>query len=263
VQTAERQTVYRWGLIWAGAVLALVGFVLLGVAISRSQAWAEVASSLGLSLMGWGSLLATLNALTIIPVELGLKQPLVLGGTQYLVAGAVVWLAGWGLMAAGIRRAPATTEGPSPAAGATLYPRLAGYRDFYWSTLGAYGGGILLAEMLLILLQTALSSGVQLDETGGASGSGFQLAPPWAFAVSLLAACGEAFVSGAIGAARARRPAMPEAPLGVFYLGLPRAQGRSRGAPPRDPLQDALPGGLRLLRRPGAGEDHQGVLGPG
>jgi len=221
VQTAERQTVYRWGFIWAGALAVLVGFVLLGVAISRSQAWAEVASSLGLSLMGWGSLLQTINGLSLTPAELGLKQSLAIGGSKFLVSGALVWLAGWGLMAAGIRRAPATVEGPSPAAGAPLYPRLAGYRDFYWSTLGAYGGGVLLAEVILILLQTLLSSGVQMDEAGAASGSGLQLAPPWAFAVALLVACSVAFVSGAIGAARARRLSLPEATIGVFYLGLP------------------------------------------
>lgn len=219
MQTAERQTVYRWGLIWAGSLVAVVGFVLLGVAVSRSQAWAEVASSLGVSLMGWGSLLSTLNALPLVPMELGMKQPLLLGGAQYLVAGTVVWLAGWAILAAGIRRAPASTEGPSPAAGATLYPRLAGYRDFYWSTLGAYGGGVLLAEMVLILLQTLLSSGVQVDEATAASS--WKLAPPWAFAVALLVACGVAFMSGAIGAARAKRLSMPEATIGVFYLGLP------------------------------------------
>ncbi|WP_224370867.1 ABC transporter permease [Hyalangium versicolor] len=218
MQSAERQTVYRWGFVWSGALVAAVGFVLLGIAISRSGAWAEVASSLGLSVMGWGSLLQTLNALTLLPAQLGLKDPLPISGTQYLVAGVLAWLAGWGLLAAGIQRAPAPAEGPSPAAGATLYPRLAGYRDFYWSTLGAYGGGVLLAELVLILLQTALSSGVT---EGGESGSGFQLAPPWAFAVALIVACGVAFVSGAIGAARARRLSMPEATIGVFYLGLP------------------------------------------
>jgi lipoprotein-releasing system permease protein len=221
VQTAERQTVYRWPFIWSGALVAVVGFVLLGVAISRSGAWGETASALGLSLMGWGSLLQAFNALSLTPVQLALKQSALVSGTQFLVAGALVWLAGWGLMAAGIRRAPAPTEGPSPAAGATLYPRLAGYRDFYWSTLGAYGGGILLAEMVLILLQMLLSSGVQSEQAGEAVSKGLQLAPPWAFAVALLVACGVAFISGAIGAARARRLALPEATIGVFYLGMP------------------------------------------
>ncbi|HVG58734.1 MAG TPA: ABC transporter permease [Hyalangium sp.] len=220
MQTAERQTVYRWGFIWSGALAALAGFVLLGVALSRSGAWGETASALGLSLMGWGSLLQALNALTLTPVELGLKQPLAIGGAQFLTAGVLVWLVGWGLMAAGIRRVPASATSPSPAAEAPLYPRLAGYRDFYWSTLGAYGGGVLLAEMVLILLQTLLSSGVQMEGTEAAS-KGLQLAPPWAFAVSLLVACSIAFLSGAIGAARARRLALPEATIGVFYLGLP------------------------------------------
>ena len=40
-----------------------------------------------------------------------------------------------------------------------LYPRLARYRDFYWGTLGTYGGGMLLAEVVIILLQTLLSYG--------------------------------------------------------------------------------------------------------
>ena len=166
MQSAERQTIYRWGFVWSGVLVAAAGFVLLGVSISRTGAWGEVASALGLSVMGWGSLLQALNALSLTPAQLALEQPLAVGGSRYLVAGVLAWLAGWGLMAAGIRRAPATTAGPSPAAGAPLYPRLAGYRDFYWSTLGAYGGGVLLAEMVLILLQTLLSSGVQLAEAG-------------------------------------------------------------------------------------------------
>jgi lipoprotein-releasing system permease protein len=221
VQSAERQTVYRWGLVWSGVAVAALGAVLLGVAISESQAWAEVSSSLGLVLVGWGSVLQTLNGLLLTPVQLAVKQPLPIGGGQALLLGSLAWLGGWGLIAAGVRRAPASAEGPSPAAGATLYPRLAGYRDFYWSTLAAFGGGILLAELVLILLQTLLSSGVQLETGQASESSGLQLAPPWAFAVSLLVACGIAFFSGAIGAARAKRLSLPEATIGVFYLGLP------------------------------------------
>ncbi|ADO73345.1 ABC transporter permease [Stigmatella aurantiaca] len=224
MQSAERQTVYRWGFVWGGAFIAFVGAVLLAVAVSRADAWVEVSSFLGLSFIGWGSLLQSLNAASLLSAQAAVKEALPpLMGTQFLVAGMLAWLGGWGLLAAGIRRAPAAAEGPSSAAGATLYPRLAGYRDFYWSTLGAYGGGVLLAELVLILLQTWLSSGGQLAETGGdaAGGPGFQLAPPWAFAIALLVACGVAFVSGAIGSARARRLSMPEATIGVFYLGLP------------------------------------------
>jgi lipoprotein-releasing system permease protein len=42
-----------------------------------------------------------------------------------------------------------------------------------------------------------------------------------AFAVSLIVASGVAFVAGFVGASRARRLAMPEATIGVIYLGLP------------------------------------------
>ncbi|HYO67866.1 MAG TPA: ABC transporter permease, partial [Archangium sp.] len=129
-----------------------------------------------------------------------------------------VWLVGWALIASGIRRAPASTEGPSPAAGSELYPRLAQYRDFYWSTLGAYGGGILLAELVLILLQTFLSS---CGGAAGGAGEGGGLPPTGAFAISLIVSSLVAFGCGFVGASRARRLAMPEATIGVIYFGLP------------------------------------------
>ncbi|QDE91493.1 multidrug ABC transporter substrate-binding protein [Myxococcus xanthus] len=220
MHSAERQTVHRWTFIWIGALVALVGFSLLGVALTSSQAWLETSSSLGLSLLGWGGLVQALNALLLVS-----EQPVApVPNRGLLVAGSIVWLAGWALIAAGIRRAPEPTEGPSPAAGATLYPRLARYRDFYWSTLGAYGGGMLLAEVVLVLLQTVLSSGVSATELGsagkGASG-GLSLPPTGAFAIALLAGGMVAFISGFIGASRAQRLSLPEATIGVLYLGLP------------------------------------------
>ncbi|CAM3239297.1 ABC transporter permease [Corallococcus sp. ZKHCc1 1396] len=218
---AERQTDYRWPLLWAGALVALVGAALLGVAISDSEAWAEVVGALGLSLFGWGGLVQSFDAgaLALGPNPVG-----AVAGPKMLVAGTLVWLAGWGLVAAGIRRAPASTEGPSPAAGSTLYPRLARYRDFYWSTLGAYGGGILLAELVMLLLQTVLSSG-GASELGGVTprdaGGGASLPPTIAFAIALVVGAGVAFASGFVGASRAQRLSLPEATIGVFYLGLP------------------------------------------
>ncbi|PTL82363.1 ABC transporter permease [Vitiosangium sp. GDMCC 1.1324] len=213
---AERQTVYRWSFIWSGALVALVGAVLLGVAITRSDAWERVAGMLGLSALAWGGLVQTLQALGLAAVQSTARSSVGLVGTEYLYAGTAAWLVGWAIIATGIRRAPAPSEGPSPAAGATLYPRLAQYRDFYWSTLGAYGGGILLAELVLILLQTFLSSG------GGAGGSGEGgLAPTVAFAISLIVSSFVAFACGFVGASRARRVALPEATIGVIYLGLP------------------------------------------
>ncbi|OJT18014.1 multidrug ABC transporter substrate-binding protein [Archangium sp. Cb G35] len=214
---AERQTVYRWSLIWSGALVALVGAVLLGLAITRADAWARVAGTLGLSTLSWGGLLQALNALGMQSMQSALPSAVKPVGTEYVIAGAAAWLAGWGVIASGIRRAPASSEGPSPAAGATLYPRLAQYRDFYWSTLGAYGGGVLLAELVLILLQTFLSSGGGSASAGESSG----LAPTVAFAVSLIVASLVAFACGFVGASRARRVAMPEATIGVIYLGLP------------------------------------------
>ncbi|MCY1041349.1 ABC transporter permease [Corallococcus sp. bb12-1] len=218
---AERQTDYRWPLLWAGALVALVGAALLGVAISESEAWAEVAGALGLSLVGWGGLVQSFDAGVL---ALGPNPAGAIAGPKMLVAGTLVWLAGWGLVAAGIRRAPASTEGPSPAAGSTLYPRLARYRDFYWSTLGAYGGGILLAELVMLLLQTVLSSGGP-SELGGVTpreaGGGASLPPTIAFAIALVVGAGVAFASGFVGASRAQRLSLPEATIGVFYLGLP------------------------------------------
>jgi lipoprotein-releasing system permease protein len=220
VNPAERRTVHRWSFIWLGALVALVGFVLLGAAVTHSQAWTEVSAALGLSLLGWGGVLQVFDAAVLTTAG----SPAVEFVTGWLVSGTLVWLAGWGLIAAGIRRTTGPGEGPSPAAGATLYPRLARYRDFYWSTLGAYGGGILLAELALILLQTVLSSGVPSTELGGAAqnaGGGLSLPPTGAFAISLVVACAVAFVSGFIGASRAQRLSLPEATIGVLYLGLP------------------------------------------
>lgn len=224
MHTAERRTVHRWSFIWTGALVALVGFILLGVAISASQAWAEVSAALGLSLLGWGGVLQVFDAAVLLPVQSAMGGAGSQGSPGMLVAGTLVWLAGWGLIATGIRRASGPGEGPSPAAGATLYPRLARYRDFYWSTLGAYGGGMLLAEVVLVLLQTVLSSGVPSTELGGTAqnaGGGLALPPTGAFAISLVVACGVAFVSGFIGASRAQRLSLPEATIGVLYLGLP------------------------------------------
>jgi lipoprotein-releasing system permease protein len=143
--------------------------------------------------------------------------------THYLLIGGLVWLVGWGLIAAGTRRSTAVVEGPGLAASAPLYPRLARYRDFYWSTLGAYGGGILLAELVLILLQTLLSSGVTEFgvATQAAQGGGLTVSPSTAFAIALILASFVAFASGFIGASRAQRLAIPEATIGVFYLGMP------------------------------------------
>ncbi|WP_338868846.1 ABC transporter permease [Myxococcus stipitatus] len=220
MNSTERQTRYRWTYLWMGGLVALVGFVLLGVALASAQAWGEASSTLGLCLLGWGSLAQALNAVMLVAHPSGAPLP----DTGMLLAGTAVWLVGWGLIAAGIQRAPESTDGPSPAAGATLYPRLARYRDFYWGTLLAYGGGLLLAEAVIILLQTLLSGGGKppdlLDVAKG-GGGGLSMEPTGAFAIALVAGAMVAFLAGFIGASRARRLSLPEATIGVLYLGLP------------------------------------------
>ncbi|AGC43154.1 LolC/E family lipoprotein releasing system, transmembrane protein [Myxococcus stipitatus DSM 14675] len=218
MQSTERQTRYRWTYLWAGALVALAGFVLLAVALASAQAWAEASSTLGLCLLGWGSLAQLLNAVLLVP-QPSAETPL---HTGLLLAGTAVWLAGWGLIAAGIRRAPESSQGPSPAAGAPLYPRLARYQDFYWGTLLAYGGGFLLAEAVILLLQTVLAGGASpSDLVAGAAKRAGGMEPPGAFAIALAAGAMVAFLAGFIGASRARRLSLPEATIGVLYLGLP------------------------------------------
>ncbi|HET9450439.1 MAG TPA: ABC transporter permease, partial [Aggregicoccus sp.] len=214
---AERQTVYRWSLVWAGALVALVGLGLLITAVTRAGGWGGASAALAGSLFAWGPLPQLLGALNLTGVARG-----VTAGAP-LLAGAAVWLVGWGLVAAGIQRAQPSAEGPSAAAGAPLYPRLAAYRDFYWSTLAAYGGGMLLAELAFLLLQTFLASGVRFGDLEGAAAdeAGLQLPPTGAFLIALAVSALIAFVAGFVGASRARRMSVPEATLGVIYLGAP------------------------------------------
>lgn len=218
--SAERKTVYRWSLVWSGALVAAVGAVLLGWAVHRAEAWGQLGGSLGVALMGWGSLVQALQSLALTFTSTVVDLKLTPQVVQPLVAGTVVWLVGWALVASGIRRAPESGEPLSAASGAPLYPRLARYRDFYWSTLAAYGGGILLSELTLIFAQTLLASGDASGRSEATRGA-LQLAPASAFVVSMTLAALVAFIAGFIGASRAQRMAFPEATIGVLYLGLP------------------------------------------
>nr|WP_228531186.1 MULTISPECIES: ABC transporter permease [Myxococcaceae] len=171
---------------------------------------------LGGALFGWGPLAQLLGSLGSWGAAKGAHA------SGPLLLGAAVWLAGWALVAAGIRRSHAPAEGPSAAAGAPLYPRLAQYRDFYWSTLASYGGGILLAELVFLLLQTFLATGVRFGELeSNPREAGLHLPPTGAFAIALAVSALIAFAAGFVGAARARRLSVPEATLGVIYLGTP------------------------------------------
>lgn len=220
-RSAERQTEYRWGLIGAGGALAVAGAILLGVALTRLNGWAPTVAGLGLGVFGFGSLLQLLQGLGLLPLLQALGLTAARPGVDVLLgAGAVVWLAGWGVVAAGLRHAPVEEGTVSPAAGAQLNARLAAERDFSFRTLLVYGGGILLAELAVVLLQTALSSGVQLRDAASRSGP-FSLPPVGAFLVALGVGLLVTLLAGALGAARARRMAAPEATLALLYFGLP------------------------------------------
>ncbi len=218
----ESQTRLKPAALWLGAILALVGGVLLSIAVSRAELWALVASDLVVGAFGWGPLVmvarGALTGLQALAAQLPGGLPA--AHTGWLLAGVAVWLVGWAVVASGLRSVPAQDGEPSPAAGAPLHPALANYRDFYWRTLLAYGGGMLLAELVLIFVHTLLSSGVPVEGEGAARGA-TQLAPTAAFTVALVLACVIAFVAGALGAARSRRISLPEATIGIFYFGLP------------------------------------------
>lgn len=220
---AERQTAYRWGQVGPGAVLAFAGACLLFSAIHRMSGWGDFGGNAALGLVGWGSPLLILKGVGLL-LQLAVTGTLgkVPAPSQLAWMGGAAWILGWVLVAGGIRRVNTEEQPKSEAAGAKLFPQLVGYRDFYWSTLGAYGGGILFAELALIFLQTALAGGVRMGGPGSqAAAEGFHLSPPVALAVSGTIACLIAFGAGFLGAARSRRLSVPEATLGLVYLGLP------------------------------------------
>ncbi|HEY0839855.1 MAG TPA: ABC transporter permease, partial [Vulgatibacter sp.] len=206
-----RQTEYRPGLLWAGGIVALAGAIMLGIWLSRLRAEGAAILpeiDLGLVAIGWGPAVEALLTLFRVPAFSGHGVTALPGTTWLLLGGSASWLAGWALVALGIRRAPPITDPPSPAVGAPLNPQLARYVDFYWGTVAAYGGGILLSELLLILVHTLLAGSLGVP-------------PPGAFALALLVGFGIAFLAGFFGAANARRLSAPEATIALVYAGLP------------------------------------------
>lgn len=207
----HRHTVFHKGLVGAGGVVAAFGAVLIGLWVGAAREVGAVVFpevDLALSAVGWGAFGEILYVLARLPITLAARAPGPGGPVWMLWAGGASWLAGWGLIAAGIRRLDAPAEPPSAAVRAPLHPALAKYRDFHWGTLAAYGGGILLAELAFIVVHTGLAGPVGL-------------APPLAFAVALLTGFGAAFGAGFWGAANAGKLGVPEATIGLVYLGMP------------------------------------------
>ncbi len=225
----ERRTGYRWGYIGAGSLFALVGAALLAAALGRAGAVAHTAAELVLLAFGWGPLVSLLGGVGAVLSQLGRSHSIAFPEMPLFAAGAVLWTLGWAVIALGIRRLPLTGGQPSEASGAPLYPPLARYADFHWGTLLAYGGGILLSELILVLLHTALVGGMGFGAGGQGTatsrwsiGSGlFRASPVSAFSISVLVAGAVAFAAGFVGASRARRLSVPEATVGIVYFGLP------------------------------------------
>ncbi|MBI3184939.1 MAG: ABC transporter permease [Myxococcales bacterium] len=231
MQRPERHTSYRWEWVWGGAFLLVVGAALLALALSRADAWALVVGDLLLGTFGWGAPLEALVAAGYLAFfEEIAEAARVAGATAkpavqiwlYAGPGLALWVAGWAALAFGIRRSDSESEPPSEAVGSKLYPRLQGYRDFYWSTLAAYGGGILLAELAVIFLHTLLV-GADNEPVGNlVSGErGLGVPPLVAFSFALAVGSAIAFAGGFIGATRARRLSAPESTIALIYFGLP------------------------------------------
>ena len=99
----------------------------------------------------WGSRRLRVPLASVAPAR---AAPSTSGGGAGAVAGRL------GTHRRGHPARPGLERGSEPRRGGHRSTRgWRSYRDFYWSTLGAYGGGMLLAELVLILLQTFLSSG--------------------------------------------------------------------------------------------------------
>ncbi len=206
-----RETVYHRGLLLIGGVLAAAGAVFLALFVARAGE-AEVTllphADLLTLVFGWGSFLELLSAFGRGLLAFMHRDRPLPGPAWMLVVGGGLWLAGWAAVALGIRRAPPIDEPPSAAAQAPLLPSLARYVDFRWGTLAAYGGGILVAEIALVLLHTLLAGQLGVP-------------PPGAFGIALLVSFGIAFLAGFTGAANAGRLSVPEATVALFYFGLP------------------------------------------
>ena len=198
----------RWLIRSLGAALVLTGAVLAAVVLNRTGAWGAVLGRVALGAFGWGPLagavtgvLEARRAAAAVPVP----------SVWLLGPAAASWLAGWLLVALGTARKADAPPVVAEAGGTGLSAPLASWRDFHLSTLVAYGVGILGAELVLVLIQTALAS----------ASRGIGWGPPAAFGVGLTAAAAVAFAGGFVGAARSRKLSAPEATIAVLYLGVP------------------------------------------
>jgi lipoprotein-releasing system permease protein len=191
----------RWMLRAVGAALVLTGAVLVAVELGRAGAWGQVLGRLALGAFGWGPLVGAVKG--------------VLEACRAAAATPALWLlapagAAWLVALGSLPRTDREPSATEPVTQGATSP-LAGWRDFHLGTLAAYGVGILGAELVLVLIQTALAS----------ASRGVGWGPPAAFGVALTAAAVVAFLGGFVGASRSHKLSAPEATIAVLYLGVP------------------------------------------
>jgi len=220
-------TTYRWRVLWAGAAVALAGFVFLVIGLTQAGVIAMVAGDALTAMFGWGPLVEVIGSVVSAVTYEQLVKAVVSRGAivpdgawTRVWVGLALWLAGWALLAFSVQHTPEAVEAPSEAVGAPLVPRLARYRDFHWGTLAAYGFGILFAELALVfsyLLLIGQGQSSAVITSDGATG----LSPVWAFVISLAIGMAIAFAGGFFGASNAKRLSTPEATIAILYFGLP------------------------------------------
>ncbi len=138
--SSDRHTLYRWGSLWSGALLAFSGVVVAVIAAAQEKRTADLLGELSWSAVGWGPLAALLKGIGGNLLRASASHfPLPLLDTRLWLAAGGLWIVGWVLIGLSIHYIAAPGEAPSPARGAPLYQRLARYRDFNWVTLLAYG----------------------------------------------------------------------------------------------------------------------------
>ncbi|MFL5321789.1 MAG: FtsX-like permease family protein [Myxococcaceae bacterium] len=216
----EKRTEYVRPPLLAAGLSATTALVLFAAALTKANGWLTAVGALPTLTIGWGSPLFVLQNVGLWRL-IGAVHP-ALHAPSGLFMGAALFTAFAAVMLAfGIRRIPEKLEQRSEAAKAPLYPRLANYRDFYWSTLAAYGFGIFFAELAMVLLQTLLAGDVSFSGAVTESTRGLSMSPVAALAIAGAVGVTIVFAAGFLGALRARRPSVPEATIGILYFGLP------------------------------------------
>jgi len=231
--TAVVEARYDARLLWLGGALAAVGLGLILVALNQLGVLPLIAADLIELVVGWGGITELLSGLlACVPGAAQVMADTAISNFGHphaepaamtrVWAGIAMWVVGWGVIASGVRRPVAASGVASEAVGKPLFPRLARFRDFHWATLFAYGLGIFLASVAVILVYLALAA-----STGGAAGpvegdkSSQGMAPVAAFLVALLVGAWVAFFGGFFGAAYSKRLSIPEATIAILYAGLP------------------------------------------